>query len=172
MKNSNIVVIGFMGSGKTTLGKRLASKIKYKFVDMDKYIEKKEKMSVAEIFEAKGEDYFRRLETEVSEEMSKKEKYVIATGGGVVNNPENMKFLCENSTILYLKSTPEHIYRNIGKDKKRPLLQVNNKMEVIRTLMKERTPVYEKYAQVTINVSTGAVKYIISRIIRGLEGKI
>ncbi|MGE4214296.1 MAG: shikimate kinase [Anaerotignaceae bacterium] len=168
-ERKNIILIGFMGCGKTTLGKKLSMKIKYSFIDTDRYIENKEGTSIAKIFEEKGEAYFRDLEKKTVEILSKEVGNIIATGGGIIKNEENMHMLRETGIIVYLKATPEHIYRNIANDDTRPLLQGGDKLEKIRSLMEERRELYERYADVTVSVSPGDVNYITERILRELK---
>lgn len=168
-ERKNIVLIGFMGCGKTTLGKKLSMKLKYSFIDTDRYIERKEGITVAQIFEEKGEAYFRGLEKNTVELLSKEYGNIIATGGGIIKNPENMRMLKQRGIIVYLKATPEHIFRNIGNDDTRPLLQGGDKLEKIRSLMEERRELYEKYADVTVSVSLGNVNHITERIARELK---
>ena len=159
-----------MGSGKTTFGKKLSIKLNYEFVDTDKYIEKKEEMTISEIFEKFGESYFRDLEKNTISEISVKSGFIVSTGGGIIKNEENIKMLKKNGIIVYLKATPEQIYRNIGEDKNRPLLQNCDKMEKIKELLSERTPYYEKYCDVSVDVSGGTVNQITDRILKTLEG--
>ncbi len=170
MEKKNIIFIGFMGSGKTTLGKKTAKKLGYRFLDTDRAIEKKEGIAISQIFETKGEAYFRTLEAAAAKEVSETERTVVATGGGMIKNPSNMELLSKNGVVVYLQSTPERIYRNVEKDKNRPLLQGGDKMEKIRALMAERIPTYEKWAQVTIDVSDGDANCAVERIIEKLEG--
>lgn len=165
----NVVLIGFMGCGKTSLGKKLSRRLKYSFLDTDKYIEQKEGMEITEIFEKKGEPYFRELERTAVEKLSAEKRIVIATGGGIIKNPQNMEQLKKQGIIVYLKATPEHIYRNIGNDNTRPLLEGGNKKEKIKKLMDERKPLYEKYADVTVNVSNETTGKIIERIGREVK---
>ena len=165
----NIVLIGFMGCGKTTLGKKLSIKLKYTFIDTDRYIERKEGTAIAKIFEEKGEAYFRELEKNTVELLSKEYGNIIATGGGIIKSKENIYTLKQTGIIVYLKATPEHIFRNIANDDTRPLLQGGDKLEKIRRLMEERREMYEKYADVTVNVSPGSVNQITERIVRELE---
>ncbi|MDD3570082.1 MAG: shikimate kinase [Lachnospiraceae bacterium] len=168
-ERKNIVLIGFMGCGKTTLGKKLSIKLKYSFMDTDRYIERKEGMSISQIFEEKGESYFRDLEKNTVEILSKEVGNIIATGGGIIKNEQNMHMLKETGIIVYLKATPEHIFRNIANDDTRPLLQGEDKLEKIRILMEERRELYEKYADVTVDVFPGDVNQITERIERKLE---
>jgi len=164
----NIVLIGFMGCGKSTFGRKLAKRFNAEFIDTDKYIEKKEGMRVVDIFDEKGEKYFREKETEACREISEKTGYIISTGGGTIKNEINMELLKKNGIVLYLKATPEHIYRNIGKNNTRPLLRGGNKMEKITKLLNERVPLYEKNADKTVCVCKGTVNQITDRIIETL----
>lgn len=168
-ERKNIVLIGFMGCGKTTLGKKLSMRLKYSFIDTDRYIERKEGITIAQIFEEKGEAYFRDLERHTVELLSIEYGNIIATGGGIIKNQENMNRFKETGIIVYLKATPEHIFRNIADDDTRPLLQGGDKLEKIRSLMEERRELYEKYADVTVSVSPGNVNQITERIARELE---
>lgn len=167
----NIVIIGFMGCGKTTLGKKLSVKLGYEFIDTDKLIEDCSGFTIPELFEQKGEPYFRRLELETVRKISKNQRCVISTGGGIIKNPLNMDLLSHNGIIVYLEATPEHIYRNVGNDKNRPLLQTDDKMETIRRLMEERKHLYEKYAHLTVDLTGGIVNVITDRIALALEEK-
>lgn len=169
MEKGNIILIGFMGCGKTTFGKKLSKALGYKFIDMDKYIEKKENRTINEIFATDGEDYFRQKETDVIKELSLDGGKVISTGGGVIKNPKNIAELKKNGLILYLKSTPHRIYNNLKDDTTRPLLADGDKMEKIKTLLGERAPLYEKYADLTANVSHGTVGHITENILKKLE---
>lgn len=168
-ERKNIVLIGFMGCGKTTLGKKLSMRLKYSFIDMDRYIEHRVGITVAQIFEEKGEPYFRDLEKKAVEQLSREYGNIIATGGGIIKNGDNMHMLKQTGIVVYLKATPEHIFRNIANDDTRPLLQGGDKLEKIRILMEERRELYEKYADVTVNVSPGNVNQITERIARELE---
>lgn len=168
----NLVLIGFMGCGKTTLGRKLAARLSYEFIDTDKMIETEEGMAISDIFALKGEPYFRTLEKKAVIKLSGKKQCVIATGGGIIKKESNVNLLSKNGIIIYLKATPEHIYRNIGNDKNRPLLQGGDKMTLIRTLLEERIPAYEKYAEISVDVTGGTVNQITDRIVNALEGKI
>ncbi len=152
-RESNIVLIGFMGSGKTSIGKRLSLRMKWEFIDMDDFIEKREGMSVSKIFAEKGEDYFRNIERELCLRFSEPKCKIIATGGGVIKNEKNMRNLKLGGVIVYLSSTPETIAYNLRNDDSRPLLKCEDKLGRIRELLGQREPVYKKYADITIDVS-------------------
>ena len=165
----NIIFIGFMGCGKTTFGKKISKKLNRKFIDTDKYIERSEKMTITDMFALKGEEYFRNLETKLCEKISKESGNVISTGGGMIKNPKNMAFLKENGIVVYLKTTAEHIYRNIGSDTTRPLLQCDDKLGKIKSLMEERKSLYEKYADITVDVTGSTVGAVTEKICSLLE---
>ncbi|MGE5473584.1 MAG: shikimate kinase [Ignavibacteriales bacterium] len=140
---SNLVFTGFMGTGKSSIGQLSASALSFDFIDIDKEIENRENMLISEIFATFGEAYFRRLESKLIEEISLKTKTVISTGGGVVLNPENISNLRKNGIVILLKAEPEIIYRNVAKDKNRPLLNCENPMARIIELLEARKSYYE-----------------------------
>ncbi len=169
---TNIVLIGFMGSGKTTIGIRLAYKLKYLFIDTDKKIEEEMGISINEIFRIYGEQYFRNLEKTFIKKLSNSNKQVIATGGGIIKNKQNIEELKSKGIIIYLNASPEHIYNNIKDDDSRPLLQVENKMETIQSILNERKFLYEEFADIIIDISYNQVDEITQIIIDKLGGKI
>ena len=166
----NIIMVGFMGSGKTTAGKRVAKKLGYKFFDTDKYIEEKEGISINEIFALKGEPYFRSLELEVAREISEGENMVIGTGGGMVKNDEIMKLLKSNGVAVYLKASPEKIAKNLRNDNSRPLLAGGDKLEKIKELLAERENLYIKNADITVETDKKTPDIVVLNIIEKLEG--
>lgn len=151
--DNNIVLIGFMGSGKTSVGKRLSMNLKREFIDMDDFIEKREGMTITEIFEKKGEAAFREMERELCQRFAIPKGKIIATGGGVIKSDENVKNLKKGGVIIYLKSTSERIAYNLRFDNTRPLLAGDNKEEKIAKLMTEREGLYKSCADITIDVS-------------------
>ncbi len=147
MKN-NIVLIGMSGAGKSTVGKALSYKLKMAFLDMDDFIEKRQNMTISEIFEKYGEEYFRNLETEVAKYLSENYKNtIISTGGGVVLNPLNMKYLKNDGIVIYINRSVEKILSTLN-PKKRPLLKSNP--EKLYDMYKIRHPLYLKYADICI----------------------
>lgn len=160
----NIVLIGFMGSGKTSVGKKLSKVLKREFIDMDDFIEKKEGISVNEIFKIKGEEYFRQLEKDLCIKFSEPKNKIIATGGGVIKSSENVNNLKKGGVILYLKSTPKQIAFNLRYDNTRPLLAGGGKERKIAALMEEREPLYNKCADIIINVSNINIDETIEKI--------
>lgn len=155
----NIALIGFMGSGKTTIGKILAKYLDMKFIDIDKMISAREKKSIPEIFEEKGEQYFRKLEREIVLEESLNNNIVIATGGGVIIDNENIKNLKETSFIVYLDCTIECIYERVKNNKNRPLLNVENMFETIQELHKKRELLYKISCDISIKIDINSNMY-------------
>lgn len=148
----NIVLCGFMGSGKTVTGKLLAERLGIPFVDMDLYIEQKAGMAVSEIFAAHGEATFRRMETEAATELGASEGTVIACGGGTVLRPENVTALKQNGRLFYLQVAPQTVQRRLTQDTTRPLL-AGDKAERIFTLLAEREPIYRAAADHSIDAN-------------------
>lgn len=160
----NIVLIGFMGTGKTSVGKVLAKKLGREFVDVDEVIEKTTGMKISEIFSRFGERVFRDIETEVIKLITKKNGQVIATGGGVVLRDENMNRLRENGIIFCLKAKENVIFERVKHCTDRPLLQVQNPEERISQLLKERMPLYDK-ADFSVDTSGLTPEEVADRII-------
>lgn len=163
----NIILIGFMGSGKTSVGIKLSCQMKRTLIDTDKWIEKKQKMTVSEIFASCGEEAFRRMETECLKELIKTaDRQIISCGGGLPMREENHGLLKELGKVVYLKVTPKAAYERLKNDTTRPLLQVDDPMERIRTLLVERAPIYEKCADVIVEVSDKSFEKIIEQILQ------
>ena len=152
MNNKNIVLIGFMGCGKTTIGKELAKNINFNFVDTDCLIENKENLYIEQIFNIFGEQYFRKLEKQVYIGVSNLKSSVISTGGGCVKDKENIYHLKKSGTIIYLKATPDQIYENIKHNDTRPLLKGKDKLNAIYSLLDEREHLYNKYADIVFDI--------------------
>ncbi len=150
MKN-NVILCGFMGCGKSTVGTLLAEKLNFSFVDSDKVIEQREKMTVNEIFLNHGEEYFRAIETAVINELCKLDSVVIATGGGAILNPKNAEALRQSGTVFFLDVTPETVLERLKNDTSRPLLQRKDKESAIRELMNIRKPKYIQNSHFTVD---------------------
>ncbi|MCH5303234.1 MAG: shikimate kinase [Ruminococcus sp.] len=163
----NIILCGFMGCGKSTIGKILSNKTKMPFIDMDKYIEKKTGMTVSGIFEKYGEGKFREIESEVCLELSEKSDLIIAAGGGTLTFQKNIDVLKRTGRIVFIDVKYEMLCKRLKHDKKRPLLQVENRNEKIKELLKARTPIYKSAASIYVdgNFSSGYVADIILGIL-------
>lgn len=164
---TNYVLIGFMGSGKTTFGKALAKELGMDFLDTDEYIEKIEGKSIPQIFDEQGESGFREIETQTLRKLKGHiHNTVIATGGGMPLRDENRVLLKEIGTVCYLTATSEEIYDRIKDDTNRPLLQTDNPYERICTMMYDRKPHYLAACDKIIDTGSNDVKKIIKEIIR------
>lgn len=143
-QSKNIILTGFMGTGKTSVGKIIATKLAFDFVDMDELIEKTTGMKISEIFEKFGEPRFRDIESEIVKLLTTKKRHVISTGGGVVLREENIFNFKKSGFIFCLKASEKTIFERLKNCKNRPLIQVENLKERITELLKQRTPLYEK----------------------------
>ena len=164
-KPKNAILLGFMGSGKSTVGKLLAKKLGFGFVDIDKVVEKKYGMTVEEIFREKGEEFFRDEETKVVKELQGKRARVIATGGGIVEREENVELLRKIGVVIYLCASVDEIYKRTHNSATRPLLNVKNRREVIEELLSERDEKYKKYSDIIIYTEDKTVLQITEEII-------
>lgn len=154
----NIVLIGMPASGKSTIGKLLAKKIKFEYYDVDRYLERKEKRKISSIFEEKGEGYFRNLETKYLRKISKNRKIIISTGGGAIKKEINVEILKKNGIIIFINRKVEDIYKENHVN--RPLLKdINN----IYKLYEERIELYKKYSDVTVE-NNGTLDEIVKKI--------
>ncbi|MGE0825022.1 MAG: shikimate kinase [Candidatus Binatia bacterium] len=167
-KQNNIVLTGFMGTGKSVVGKRLASRLGYRFVDTDEVIEKTERESIACIFATKGEPYFRALEKKAIVQVCQEKDIVIATGGGAIVDKANATQLKNFGTVICLMATPETILARIGGQNNRPLLQSDNPLERIRFLLSERADAYAK-ADVIIDTSYLSIDDAVEAILAVMQ---
>lgn len=163
----NVILIGFMGSGKTTVGLRLSYRLRRPVTDTDKEIEKEEKRSISEIFASDGETYFRDRETACLKKLLKGTKnQIISVGGGLPLREENRALMRELGRVFYLKASAQTIYDRLKHDTTRPLLQGDDPQNKIRTLLDERDVYYAQAADVTINVDGKDFEQIMSEIER------
>ena len=169
MKTS-IALIGFMGTGKTAVGKALAQKLGKKFVELDSLIEQKAGKPIPEIFKEDGEVAFRELEIEVTKEVAEKKKAVIACGGGVVLNKINIDRLKKECIIVYLTASPGVILkRTSGDENERPLLSRQSKALHIQELLRFRKPFYERAADIKIDTSKLAIDSVAEQILKRVK---
>ena len=165
----NIILTGFMGSGKTTVGKLLSERYGYTFIDTDQYIEEKCGCTIAELFSKKGESYFRQLETDILKELNASLTHaVLSTGGGLPLREENAAELATLGTVIYLQITPEEVMSRLSGDNTRPLLSGDDPEQKVRDLLTYRTPLYERAADLTIPVTKLTPEYIVEEIISKL----
>jgi len=169
-KNKNIILIGYMGCGKSTVGRKAARAVEYTFLDTDELIETEEGMPISKLFEEKGEPYFRGKETEIICRLLEEPKgKIIATGGGLPMKVGNAELLKKLGTVIYLKVETETLVKRLSGDKSRPLLQDGDLKEKIDTMLAIRGPVYEACADVILQTDNMSFYEIICRIEKLLE---
>jgi shikimate kinase len=146
----NIALVGFMGTGKSTVGRLVASMLHFSFVDTDELIEHRAGKRISDIFASEGEARFRQYEIQVVEELKGYKQYVISSGGGLVANAANLASLKTHALVVCLWASPEAIFNRVGHQSHRPLLQGPEPLEKIRSLLAQREPFY-KQADVLLN---------------------
>ena len=167
-RNRPLVLIGLMGSGKSTIGRRLAAAIGWKFVDSDEEIESAAGCSIADIFAIYGEPMFRDLEERVIMRLMGAGPIVIATGGGAWMQPKLRELIKERATSLWLRAELDVLVDRVSKRDHRPLLQNGNKQSIMDRLMQERYPIYAE-AHITIDSSKGPHEHVVERAIATLK---
>jgi shikimate kinase len=165
----NIVLTGFMGAGKSSVGRALSEKTGMPVIDTDDEIEKRAEMAISDIFEKHGEPHFRDLEKDEVARVSDMEGHIIITGGGVVLKKENMDNLRKNGVIFYLHASPEAIYERIKDETHRPLLQVEDPLGKIKELLEYRAPFYADN-DFTIDTSGLTVDEVAEEVLRLFSG--
>jgi shikimate kinase len=161
------VLIGFMGTGKSTIGRFLAEKLAWDLVDTDHYIEKQEGMSIAELFSKQGEMYFRAAETRAIQDIMGKTNQVIATGGGAVLADENRKSLKASGYAVALTASVETIIQRVGADRNRPLLY-GKANEVVPQLLEQRKHAYD-FADLTLSTDRLRIEFIAQRLLEAFH---
>ena len=165
-KINNIVLVGPMGSGKTTVGRRLAEKLKVDFYDVDHEIIDKTGVSIDHIFDVEGEEGFRKRESKVLKELCNKSNIVLATGGGVVILEENRSIIKEAGSVIYLSSSVDQILRRTAKSKTRPLLENStDRRKTISNIIDSRESLYREIATIIINTNGKKLNEMINEIL-------
>ena len=167
----NITLVGFMGTGKTTVGRLLARKLGYEFIDVDDEIEREQGVSISHIFSELGEPYFRMLERDMIRSLALKEGLIISAGGGAVLDTRNVDDLKRGGPVVCLTATPEAIFKRVGGSTHRPLLQVPDPMGKIRELLETRAPFYGR-ADVTIDTSGLPPEKVAELITQKVDGEL
>ena len=157
-----------MAVGKSAVGRNLSKKLKRRFVDLDRLIEKKEGKKVREIFSEKGEPYFRQLERQALSEVLEQEEQVIATGGGVILDEENLRLLKEKSLLVCLTASTDVILKRVGAGSKRPLLKGTNRKERIEELLSQRSNHYAQ-AHFAVDTSESSIDQVVDAIIEKIH---
>lgn len=169
MPKKIIAIVGLMGVGKTTLGAKLAEKLKYYFIDCDQEIEDREKQSVREIFAKHGEKYFREIEEKtIAEIILRDEEMVLSLGGGAFMNERLRKLLKEKAITIWLEATIEDILHRVSNKNTRPLLNEKNKREILEELAAKRYPIYAE-ADMKFSTSLENQDVIVTKIIHKIK---
>ena len=169
MSSNNIILVGLMGAGKSTIGRSLAKKLKKEFFDSDRVIEERTGVDISTIFEIEGEQGFRDREAQVIEELCQKKDIVLATGGGGVLREENRKNMKKYGRVVYLCTTAELLYSRIRYDKSRPLMQTENPLNTLKKLLQDREPFYKEVADILIMTGKQKATVIVKRIEESLK---
>lgn len=166
--HTNIILVGMMGAGKTTIGKALASSLDKEFVDSDHEIQERTGVKIPVIFEIEGEAGFRKRESEALLELSQKRNIILATGGGAILNPENRQLLKRSGIVIYLRASVNDLYRRTRHDKNRPLLQTQNLYARLNELYVQRDALYRETAHVIIDSGKQGVRFLVQKLINKL----
>jgi shikimate kinase len=164
-----LALVGLPGSGKSTVGRQLARRLDLPFTDSDHAIEQRIGCSIREFFAREGEDAFRDIEEEVIRGLMQGGPGIVATGGGAVLRPANRHMLRSAAHVIYLRSTPEEVFRRVRHDTNRPLLQVADPLERLRILHGERDPLYREVAHFTIETGRPSVSTLVNMVLMQLE---
>ena len=162
-------MIGLPGSGKSTIGRQLARRLSLSFSDSDHVIEHRLGCSIREFFEREGEDRFRDIEESVIDELSQGQDCVLSTGGGAILRPANRQRLHERCQVVYLRSSPEEVFRRLRHDRNRPLLQVADPLQRLKDLYSARDPLYREAAHYVIDTGRPSVATLVNMIVMQLE---
>lgn len=172
MKKKNIVLIGFMGSGKTTVGIRLSYRLRKSIEDTDKLIERRQKRTIREIFEQDGEEKFREMETELLRDaVHKMKNQIISVGGGTPIKEENRELLKQLGTVVYFRVKAETVCERLKNDTTRPLLQCENPLERITKLLEQRKEAYEACADIIIDVDELNMQQVVDKVLDRLKAE-
>lgn len=164
-----IALVGLPGSGKSTVGRQLARRLQLPFTDSDHEVERRIGCTIREFFEREGEPAFRDIEETVIADLTQGDAGVIATGGGAVLRPANRERLRQAGQVVYLRSTPEELFRRLRQDSQRPLLQVADPLDRLRTLYQERDPLYRETCHFVIETGRPTVATLVNMILMQLE---
>lgn len=162
----NVALYGFMGVGKSTVGKALSERLGYGFVDMDEMIERRAGVKIKDMFAAEGEKRFRALEKEIAKEVAEKDRHVIACGGGTVLDPENAEALRSNSVLILLTASIDEIVERTRDSDERPLLNVDDAQA--EALLRERMPLYLESADLVVDTTGASPTQLAAEIVAAL----
>lgn len=166
----NLILVGMMGAGKTTVGRLLARRLKRPFYDSDEEIERRCGVKIPVIFDVEGEPGFRQRERQTIAELCALPRIVLATGGGAVLAEENRRCLAEHGTVVYLHARPAHLWLRVRNDRNRPLLATADPEKKLEDLYVERDPLYREIADVVIDTGRQSVQALARDLLGRLEG--
>jgi shikimate kinase len=162
----NIILIGFMGAGKSVVGRSLANAMSRPFFDTDTMVEETVGVSIEDMFATVGEEAFREVETRTIQDLADLKGVVIATGGGALKNPENVKILKHESFVIYLYAKPEILFERIKGETGRPIADKMATFDDMRIVLAEREPLYRKIADFTVDTSDKAINVVENEIFK------
>ncbi len=165
----NIFLIGPMGAGKSTIGRQIASLLRLEFADSDREIQRRTGVDIPTIFDFEGEEGFRKRERIAIDDLTQIEGQVLATGGGVVLDPDNRRNLSSRGYVIYLECTPSQQYERTMRDKNRPLLQTDDPLATLEALMKERDPLYRSTADLIVTTENRSAQAVAKEIVRKID---
>ncbi|AKO45001.1 shikimate kinase AroK [[Haemophilus] ducreyi] len=166
----NIFLVGPMGAGKSTIGRQLAQMLNMDFIDSDAVIEERAGASIDWIFDIEGEAGFRKREERIINELTKGQQgIVLSTGGGSVLSKENRNALSARGIVIYLETTVDKQFERTQRDKKRPLLQTEDPRKILEAIAKERNPLYEEIADITLQTDKQSAKVVATHIIELID---
>jgi len=170
-QDQRIFLIGPMGAGKSSIGRKLAAALGLRFLDSDSEIESRTGVDIPLIFDIEGEEGFRRRERQAIEELSANDALVLATGGGAILSDKTRRMLRDRGLVVYLETSVDEQLRRTRRDRRRPLLQTENPRDRLQALMDERGPLYRDTAHITVNTDKRAIMDVVRQIIRALEDR-
>ena len=167
----NLFLVGFMGSGKSTVGQRLAAELGKEFLDCDRVLEERTGVDIPYIFEIEGEEGFRRREAAVLRDLTGRRGIVLATGGGAVGDPENRKVLIANGFVIYLRAPADLLYQRTSRDRGRPMLYAKDPHKRIDELLAARDPLYREVADLILDTGWRGSRRVIQEALRAFSDR-
>lgn len=167
----NIFLIGSMGAGKSTIGRKLAARLNKEFLDSDNELENRTGVGIDVIFDIEGEDGFRRRETRLLRELVGRRGIVLATGGGAVLAEENRQLIRNNGFAVYLQASADRLAHRLRKDRQRPLLHADDRLARVRELLAQREPFYQELADAVVDTGGGNMRQVVAEICRLVESR-
>ncbi|CBL45918.1 Shikimate kinase I protein [gamma proteobacterium HdN1] len=167
----NVILIGPMGAGKSTIGRQLAALLRYEFVDSDHEIEARTGADIPWIFDVEGEEGFRKREEAVIDDLTQRQHIVLATGGGAILREANRRAMSARGVVVYLKTSIEQQLARTARDRNRPLLQTENPRKVLTELMAIRDPLYSEIADYVIETDGAAIREVATQILALISGE-